>query len=419
MSKIQIGTVVAIGIENGHVVARDHFGKNVTGHVPSHVLRKVNEIDDYTVELRATLTGGEQWRRVERSSYTDAVAMHSNMTAALPKSAALDLSSGDVAPEDAEDLDEHGKFVAFVQNSYSLKPDRLKIPKVLWQFAIRNILREENTLFRGPSGSGKSMMAEILATVLNRPYFEFNFGAIRDARGSLIGNTHFNKDKGTFLSKSEFIRAIETPNAIINLDELSRATDAATNLILPLLNPTQRFVRLDEHEDSPVIEVAKGVAFVSTANVGSEYTGTREMDAALIDRFSILDFEYLSLEDETALLVESFPSLSGALIQAVAEIATATRCEIKSESPKYDAAISTRRTVKLAALLHDGFSLAEAAEVMIYPMYSKAGGTEAQQTYVRTLVQKYIVIAESKKANPSNKAMDPNVDPNSGFEKPW
>ena len=43
---------------------------------------------------------------------------------------------------------------------------------------------------------------------------------------------------------------------------------------------------IDEHDDSPTILVARGVSFIATANIGMEYTATRVIDRAILDRFS-------------------------------------------------------------------------------------------------------------------------------------
>jgi hypothetical protein len=44
----------------------------------------------------------------------------------------------------------------------------------------------------------------------------------------------------------------------------------------------------------------------------------------------------------------------------------------------------------MAGLIVDGFSLAECAEVAIYPLYSQDGGMQSERTYVKQLVQKFI-----------------------------
>ncbi|KKK43037.1 hypothetical protein LCGC14_3169070, partial [marine sediment metagenome] len=100
----------------------------------------------------------------------------------------------------------------------------------------------------------------------------------------LIGNTHYDNSAGTFFGEALFVKAIQTPGAIILLDELSRAHDDASNILMTVLDENQRYLRIDEMPETPTIAVAEGVVFLATANVGNEYTGTRVMDRALLDR---------------------------------------------------------------------------------------------------------------------------------------
>jgi len=53
---------------------------------------------------------------------------------------------------------------------------------------------------------------------LDRPDFYFNMGGTQDPRATLVGNVHFDKAKGTYFSESLFVKAIQTPNAVILLD---------------------------------------------------------------------------------------------------------------------------------------------------------------------------------------------------------
>ena len=154
-----------------------------------------------------------------------------------------------------------------------------------WKYLVRSAVRGKNVMMTG-NGCGKTLASKTLAEVLDRPFFYFNLGATQDPRSSLIGNTHFKKETGAVFAESSFIKAIRTPNSIILLDELSRAHTDAWNILMTPLDPLQRYVRLDESEDSEVVfYVADGVTFVATANVGNEYTSTRVMDRALLDRF--------------------------------------------------------------------------------------------------------------------------------------
>ena len=65
----------------------------------------------------------------------------------------------------------------------------------------------------------------------------------------------------------------------------------------------------------------------ATANIGNEYTSTRVMDKALMDRFTIVEMDVLNEEDENTLLGYMFPSVDSVVYSNVAKIATLTRTE--------------------------------------------------------------------------------------------
>jgi len=245
-------------------------------------------------------------------------------------------------------------------------------------------------MMTGPAGCGKTMAAKSVVNALERPDFYFNLGATQDPRATLIGNTHFNKDTGTVFSEALFVKAIQTPNSVILLDELSRAHPEAHNILMTVLDEGQRYLRLDEHEDAPTIKVAPGVTFIATANIGNEYTATRVMDRALIDRFIIVEMDVLNKEQESELLTYMYPNLDKQQIDGIAGIVNDTRVELNNESPRISTHISTRASVEMAGLIYDGFTLEESANVLIYPQYDNAGGLDSERTFIKQLVQKYI-----------------------------
>jgi MoxR-like ATPase len=172
---------------------------------------------------------------------------------------------------------------------------------------------------------------------------------------------------------------------------LTRANPDAWNILITVLDENQRYLRIDEKPDTPTIKVAKGVTFIATANIGSEYTATRVLDRAMMDRFTaIVEMEPLSVENELKLINMTYPNVPEATARAIAEIAGNTRSQIRSDDPKVTTSISSRLTVEMAGLIYDGFSLTEAAEVCIYPFFSDAGGADSERTYMKQLVQKYI-----------------------------
>ena len=164
---------------------------------------------------------------------------------------------------------------------------------------------------------------------------------------------------------------------------------------MPVLDQGQRYLRLDEKEDQATINVAKGVTFIATANIGNEYTATRALDRALLDRFTTIEMDILNKEEEHGLLNYMFPSVETKLLEDVADIAHLTRVESKNENPRIDSGVSTRTSVELAGLIFDGFELKDAAEITIYPQYDAAGGVDSERTFVKQIVQKFITDGSS------------------------
>lgn len=289
----------------------------------------------------------------------------------------------------------------YLNTCVNLRPSSLIMDDLKWKYMVRSALRGKNILLLGPTGCGKTLAAQTVSRVLGKEstFFYFNLGATQDARSALIGNTHFDKSTGTLFKESSFVKAIRTPNAIILLDEISRAHHDGVNILMTVLDDLQRYLRLDEKEDSEVVKVADGVTFIATANVGNEYTATRVMDRALLSRFPVkIEMSPLDVDSEYNLLKSRFNISDDAQLQvlkAVCEISDHTRKQVKQDDSKLTNFIPTRTTVEIAELIVDGFNLMEIAETTIYPNFSEDGGVDSERTYVKQLVQKYVKV-ESK-----------------------
>jgi len=350
--------------------AFDRDGKKVPAKFIPKPLRK--EAFDTSQAIAVTTDGGLEL--VDASLFDTANIVSEDETTSV---SSVDVSS------------EHQEVLNFIHSSYSLKPKALMMNELKWKYLVRSAVRGKNIMMTGPAGCGKTMAAKCCVNALERPDFYFNLGATQDPRATLIGNTHFSQEDGTYFSESAFVKAIQTPNAVILLDELSRAHPDAWNILMTVLDYGQRYLRLDEQDGQKTISVADGVTFVATANIGNEYTSTRVMDKALMDRFTIVEMDVLTEEDENSLLTYMFPNVDTGVISNVAKIASLTRTESNSETARLTSGISTRTTVELCGLLFDGFSLEESSEVTIYPQYDSTGGVDSERTFVKQIVQKF------------------------------
>ena len=350
--------------------AWDADGKKWTSDITTGA-RKKAYANGTALERRINKAGNKYWWAVPMDMFEASSAP------------VIDTTGIDV-PED------HAEMLNFIHTSYNLKPQGLMMKELKWKYLVRSAVRGKNILMTGPAGCGKTMAAKSLVNSLDRADFYFNLGATQDPRATLIGNVHFDKKKGTYFSESLFVKAIQTPNAVILLDELSRAHPDAWNILMTVLDSGQRYLRLDEGEGQQTIKVAEGVCFVSTANIGNEYTATRQLDKALLDRFVIIEMDTLTDEEEFGLLQYMFPSVDSQLLKTVSSISFLTRSESKSDNPRIGSGISTRTSVEIAGLLFDGFSIQESADITIYPQYDNDGGVDSERTFVKQIVQKFL-----------------------------
>ena len=274
------------------------------------------------------------------------------------------------------------------QNKMIGKPDDFIISDLKWKYLTRCINKGKNLMFVGPAGTGKTQIVFKAAEALGKQIFYFNLGSTQDVRSAIIGNTYF-KD-GTYFEESAFVTALKTPNTVILLDEISRANPEAWNILMPVLDVNIRKLRLDEKENSPVIDVADSVSFISTANIGFEYTAARMLDRALVDRFSIVEMDTLDKDQEMKLLKIKCPHLDPVVNEALCDISFRVRMECDRENSKLSSIISTRTLIEAGEMSIDGFGIDEIAELIIYPHYSDEGGTDSERIYIRQLIQKYI-----------------------------
>ena len=364
------GTVVKVVKSGNRFNAFDANGNKFTSYIGTGSRKKAYAAGN-ALECREGKTGKVYWWQVSMDKF--------DATSNIP-----------VADSNVEVPEGHDEIVDFINNSYGLKPKGLIMSELKWKYLVRSAVRGKNIMMTGQAGCGKTLAAKSIINALDRPEFYFNLGATQDPRSTLIGNVHYDKAKGTYFSESLFVKAIQTPNAIILLDELTRAHPDAWNILMTVLDYGQRYLRLDEADGQATVKVADGVTFVATANIGNEYTATRQLDKALHDRFTVIEMDLLNKDEEYGLLKYMFPTIDDEALDNVSNITSLTRVEAESENARIASGVSTRTSVEIAGLLFDGFSLLEAADITIYPQYDATGGVDSERTFVKQIVQKFV-----------------------------
>ena len=368
-TKPPVGTIVKIEMSGNRFNAFDKDGNKWTPAIITST-RKSTYKANKALEMREK-NGRTYWWKVPMEKFES-------------------ISHIPATPSEVEVPDGHAEIMDFISNSYKLKPEGLIMKELKWKYLIRSAVRGKNIMMTGQAGCGKTLAAKALVNALDRPEFYFNLGATQDPRSTLIGNVHYNKKDGTYFSESLFVKAIQTENAVILLDELTRAHPDAWNILMPVLDQGQRYLRLDEADGQQTINVANGVTFIATANIGNEYTATRQLDKALMDRFTVIEMDLLTQEEEFGLLKYMFPTVEETMLSNVSNITSLTRVEAESENARISSGVSTRTSVEIAGLMFDGFSLIEAADITIYPQYDSTGGVDSERTFVKQIVQKFV-----------------------------
>jgi nitric oxide reductase NorQ protein len=206
----------------------------------------------------------------------------------------------------------------------------------------------QNILLTGPQGCGKTELAVWFAAKHDRPMVVMNCATIREAR-DWFG---YKEAKGGDVTwhVSDFVKACRTPNCVIVLDEFNRLHSSLHNTLYPLLD-ARRQTWVEELGE--MIDVAKGVTFFATCNIGHAHTGTFTLDAALEDRFGQrVECSFLPKKAELKVLVDK-TGIPEKEAQKLVDFANDIRAKVKGDSKggtSLTRAVSTRQLLQTAVL---------------------------------------------------------------------
>ena len=240
---------------------------------------------------------------------------------------------------------------------------------------ITSLLKSgKNVMLTGATGAGKTTYCFELADKLNMNCEVVNCGSTQDARTSLLGFFQL-EDGNTRFTPSNFIKAIQTENTLIVLDELSRASDDAFNILFPILDHRREVCIEEEDGEARKVKVADGVRFVATANIGLEYSSTRSLDRALQDRFMTFNLPYITGEQMTDFIKDSHE------LTKKDELMVNTLSQVYDYSHtlfgkgKIGTRISTRSIIDTLSLVKDGFSVRDILDHAVLSQYEQDSST--------------------------------------------
>ena len=223
--------------------------------------------------------------------------------------------------------------------------------------ALTEIRRGHNVMLFGPKGTGKTEWAQQLAARLRRPFVLISCDASTDA-ATLVGMTVPARDgKGVTFQPGQLVHAIQTPGAVVCIDEPSVARPGALFALQNVLTPNRS---LYIQETGQKVKAAPGVIFLCTDNTagmggGSRvgYHGTQALNTATLDRFSVrIKLGWHDAATEAGILMSHVPGCTKALADLLVQAATTTRAA--ADSQVLTEGLGLRRLFAWAGLLADG-----------------------------------------------------------------
>jgi len=196
--------------------------------------------------------------------------------------------------------------------------------------SLTALSRGMNQWLYGHTGTGKSTFVEQVCARMGWPVSRINLDSNLE-RADLVGHVTLSESNGTTISVYEegiLPRAMQRPGVLL-MDEM----DAGRPDILFVVQRALENKGLMLTEDKGRIVQPHGLfRFIATANTrgqGDEYgmySGTRAMNASMIDRFTaFIEFRYMKPDRESSLLQSLVPGLPAQVADKMAQFAHEVR----------------------------------------------------------------------------------------------
>lgn len=147
-------------------------------------------------------------------------------------------------------------------------------------------------IIEGDAGVGKNFLIEVYSALTRRPLFIIPCHSKME-KEDITFVYEYDPKIGTKRTKSNLIKALETPNAIIFFDEINTLPTSLVKVFNPLFD-YRRYMYLSY--DS-IVKAEKNVLFVGAMNP-QNYLGVSELPQDIKSRADILYIDYPPFEDE-------------------------------------------------------------------------------------------------------------------------
>lgn len=186
----------------------------------------------------------------------------------------------------------------------------------LWEDILIGVVLKKPVLLKGPSGAGKTKLAQTISHFFKQPMHSVNCSVDLDAESLLGFKTIVQKDGESVIEFIEgpVVQAMKKGH-ILYIDEINMAKPET----LPILHSVLDHRRmLTNPFTGEVIYAHENFTVISAINEG--YVGTSPMNEALKNRFISFSIPYLLGEELRKVIEAEFPAASKTLIDTMMEI---------------------------------------------------------------------------------------------------